>query len=63
MKAFLVGFLAVLVVTVLTGLGFLLFPFLLVLGWVMRIVLMVVLVILAIWLLGRFILYIWGKLK
>ena len=63
MKAFLVGLFFLFVVAILAGLGILLFPFLLVLGWLVRIALIAVLLILAIWLLGKFILYVWKKMK
>ena len=63
MKAFMVGLLALIAVVLLYGLGTLLLPFLLVLGLVLRVVLIGVLVILAIWLLGRVILYIWEKMR
>lgn len=61
MKAFLVGLLFLLVVSVLAGLGFLLLPFLLVLGLVLRVILSIALVIFAIWLLGKFIIFLWKK--
>ena len=63
MKAFLVGLLFLLVVAMLTGIGFLLFPFLLVLGYVLRVILIGVLLILAIWIVGKFILFLWKKMK
>ena len=63
MKAFLVGFLFLFIVAVLAGMGVLLFPFLLVLGWIVRVILIVVLLILAVWLLGKLILYIRKKMR
>lgn len=63
MKAFLVGLLFLFIVAVLAGMGVLLFPFLLVLGWIVRVILIVVLLILAVWLLGKLILYIRKKMR
>ena len=63
MKAFLVGLLFLVVAAILSGLGFLLFPLLLVLGWLVRVILIGVLLILATWLLGKFILFIREKIK
>lgn len=63
MKAFLVGLLFLFIVAVLAGTGVLLFPFLLVLGWIVRVILIAVLLILAVWLLGKLILYIRKKTK
>jgi len=63
MKAFLVGLLFLFIVAVLAGMGVLLFPFLLVLGWIVRVILIAVLLILAVWLLGKLILYIRKKTK
>lgn len=63
MKAFLVGLLFMFVVAVLSGIGFLLFPLLMVLSWLLRVILIGVLLILAIWLLGKFVLYAWGKMR
>ncbi|MBU3934148.1 MAG: hypothetical protein KKH11_05735 [Candidatus Omnitrophica bacterium] len=63
MKAFLVGLLFLFIVAVLAGMGVLLFPFLLVLGWIVRVILIVVLLILVVWLLGKLILYIRKKMR
>lgn len=63
MKAFLVGFLFLFVVGVFIGIGFLLVPFLVVLSWLVRFILIVILICLAIWLLGKLILYLWEKMK
>lgn len=63
MKAFGVGLLFVLAVAVLFGIGILLVPFLVVLGFLLRIIISLALVILAIWLVGNFILFVWKKLK
>ncbi len=63
MRAFFVGLLFLVAVVVLAGLGVLLFPLLFVLGILLRIILSFLFVILAIWLLGKFILFVWGKIK
>jgi len=63
MKAFLTGLLFLFIVAVLAGMGVLLFPFLLVLGWIVRVILIVVLLILAVWLLGKLVLYIRKKMR
>jgi len=63
MKAFLVGLLFLFAVALLSGVGVLLFPFLIVLAFFLRIILMLALVILAIWLLGKFIIFVWQKIE
>jgi len=62
MKAFLIGLLFLTAVFIIAGIGFLLFPLLLVLAFILRLVLGFVLVIFAVWLLGRFVIFIWGKI-
>jgi hypothetical protein len=59
MKAFLVGFLFLCVVLLLTGVGFLLLPLLLILTFFLRIAVGFALVLFAIWLLGQFVLFLW----
>ena len=63
MKAFLVGVIVLIAVTVMAGIGYLILPFLLVLGLVIKLVLAIVLVILAIWFLGKFVIFIWETLR
>ncbi|MEA3306049.1 MAG: hypothetical protein U9R52_04465 [Candidatus Omnitrophota bacterium] len=67
MKAFLVGLAFLILAMLITGVGallsVLLFPLLLVLGIVLRITLSVLLVIFAIWLLGKLIILAWSALK
>jgi len=46
-------------VSVLAGIGILLFPLLIVLGVFLRILLAVLFVLVSIWLLGKFIMFIW----
>ena len=63
MKAFLVGLVFVLAVAILAVLGFLLLPIALALSLVFELLAMFVFVVMSIWLLGKFILYVWKKLK
>jgi len=63
MKAFLIGFLFIIALAILSGLGILLLPFLLVLTFFLRIFIGFALVILAIWLLGKFIILVWGRMR
>ena len=63
MKAFLVGLVFLTAVSLLAALGVLIFPLLLVLAWVLRAVVAFLLIIAAIWLLGRFIIFVWEKIK
>jgi hypothetical protein len=63
MKEFLVGLLFLAVVLILAGIGFLMFPFLVILGLFLRLALMVIFVILCIWLVGKLIVYIWQRLN
>jgi len=62
MKALLVGMIFIMAVAVLSGIGVLLYPFLLVLSIVLRIALGFALIIFAIWLLGKFIIFVWEAL-
>ena len=63
MKTFFVGLIFLLAVAMLTGIGFLFFPFLIVLGLVLRFIFTLMFVIFAIWLLGKLIIFILCKLK
>jgi len=63
MKAFFVGLLFLVAVGVLSGIGVLLFPLLMVLALLARVIIVLALVVFAIWLLGKFILYVWQRLK
>lgn len=63
MKAFLVGLLFLIVASVLITVGCLLFPLFLLLGLLLRIVFVMAFGFFAIWLLGKLIIFIWGKLK
>jgi len=61
MKAFFIGLLFLTAVFIVAGIGFLLFPLLLVLAFILRVVISFALVIFAVWLLGKFIIFMWGK--
>ncbi len=63
MKAFFVGLMFLFAVVLLAGVGLLLFPLLVMLGLILRLVVAIALVILAIWFLGKFIIFVWGKLS
>lgn len=63
MKAFLVGLLFILGVIILAGIGFLLSPLLLLMVFFLRIIVVFVLVCFAVWLLGKFIIYVWEKIR
>ena len=62
-KAFLVGLLFLAALGVFIGMWVLFFPLLLVTGLLLRVCMLFILGIGAIWLLGKFIIFIWGKLK
>jgi len=63
MKAFFVGLIFLLAVMILGAIGMLLFPFLFVLAWIFRAIIMFALTIVAIWLLGRFIIFVWEAMR
>ncbi len=62
MKAFAVGLIFLITVSVLAGIGVLLFPLIMVLAFLLRIIISLLFVIFAIWLLGKFIIFVWEKL-
>ena len=62
MKAFAIGLLFLIAVVVLSGIGLLLFPLAIVLGFFLQIILALFFVIFSIWLLGKFIIFIWDKI-
>lgn len=63
MKAFLIGLGFLAGIGVLAGFWFLFFPLLVFTGLLLRFIFIVLFAIFAIWLLGKIILYVWGKLK
>jgi len=62
-KAFFVGLLFLAAALIMAGLGVFLYPFIFLLAVVLRVVVSIGLVIFAIWLLGKFIIFIWDKLN
>ena len=63
MKEFVIGLLFLIAVAVLIGLWFLFYPLLMLLGMLLRLCVIFILALAAIWLLGKGIVCIWGKLK
>lgn len=63
MKAFFVGLIFLIATAILVGIGILLFPLLIVLAWFLRLIVISLLVIFAIWLLGKFIVFVWEKFR
>jgi len=59
MKAFAIGLIFLIAVSILSGIGILLFPLIIVLGFFLKIILALLFVILSIWLLGKFIIFVW----
>ena len=62
MKAFFIGLLIVVAVVILSAIGFLLFPFILLLGFLLRFIVGILFIILSIWILGKFAIFIWRNL-
>ncbi len=62
MREFLVGLLVIVMVLVLSGLGILLFPLLLVLGIFFRLAIGLIVLLLAVWLIGKVTLFLIGAL-
>ena len=63
MKAFLVGLLFLIAVGVLTVIGFFLYPVLWALSMALRVILSIALLVFAIWLLGKFIISVWERVR
>ena len=63
MKAFFVGLIFLIATALLVVTGVLLFPLLIVLAWFLRLIVACLLVIFAIWLLGKFIIFVWEKIR
>ena len=61
MRAFAVGLIFVIAVGILSVAGVLLFPLIIALGFFLRITLSLFFVIFCIWLLGKFIIFVWKK--
>jgi len=62
MKAFAVGLLFLIAVMILSGIGILLYPFIIVMALLFRILIPLFFVIFSIWFLGKFIIFVWEKL-
>lgn len=63
MRAFFVGLLFLLVVAILAGVGIVLLPLLAATVWFFRLIVMFLFVLLAIWLLGKFVIFVWEKMR
>jgi len=63
MKAFLVGLIFVLAAAVLGGIGVLFAPLVLVLGLIIRVLIALFFVLFCIWLLGKFIIFVFESLR
>ncbi len=62
MKAFLVGLIFLCAVMVAAGISMLLFPLVILLSIVLRILVAAALLIVAVWLLGKFIIWVWERM-
>ncbi len=63
MKAFAIGLIFIIAVSILSGIGMLLYPLIIVFGFFLKIMLAILFVILSIWLLGKFIIFIWERIS
>ncbi len=63
MKEFLVGLIFLTAVFIFAGVGFMLFPFFIVMAFFLRLILAFILIVLAVWLLGKFIIFVWEKMR
>ncbi|MBW2046464.1 MAG: hypothetical protein JRI96_16560 [Deltaproteobacteria bacterium] len=63
MKAFFVGLISLIAASVLIGIGILLYPLSVALVWFLRFIVMFLIIILAIWLLGKLIISVWERIK
>jgi hypothetical protein len=62
MKAFAIGLIFLIAVSILAGIGILLYPLIIVWGFFLKIILVLLFVIFCIWLLGKFIIFIWENI-
>jgi hypothetical protein len=62
MKAFSIGLIFLIAVSILAGIGVLFFPLIIVLGFFLKIILALLFVIFSIWLLGKFIIFVWERI-
>jgi hypothetical protein len=63
MKAFAVGLIFLFAVSVLAGIGILLYPLIMLFGFFLKIILALLFVLVSIWLLGKFIIYVWERIS
>lgn len=63
MKAFAIGLIFLIAVSILSGIGILLYPLIIVFGFFLKIILSLLFVILSIWLLGKFIIFVWESIS
>ena len=63
MKAFAIGLIFLVAVSILSSIGMLLYPFIIVLGFFLKIILALLFVIFSIWLLGAFIIFVWERIS
>lgn len=61
MKAFLAGLIFLFAVCIIVGAAFVLFPVLVLLSFIVRFIISFFLVILAVWALGKFIIFVWER--
>jgi len=62
-KAFFIGLLFIVAVGLLLGVGILLYPFFILTGFMLQILVWLFFIIFSVWLLGKFIIFVWGKLS
>ena len=62
MKAFAIGLIFLIAVSILGGIGVLLFPLIIVLGFFLKIILTLLFVTFSIWFLGKFIIFVWESI-
>ncbi|MFH1046506.1 MAG: hypothetical protein V1727_06055 [Candidatus Omnitrophota bacterium] len=63
MKAFLVGLVTIMAMAVFISLGALLLPLFVLLGAMLKIIIALVLVLVAVWALGKVVIYAWQKIR
>ncbi len=63
MKAFAIGLIFIIAVSILSGIGMLLYPLIIVFGFFLKLMLALLFVILSIWLLGKFIIFVWERIS
>ena len=61
MRAFFIGLIFLIATSMLAVIGILLFPLVIVLGFFLRLILALVFILFSVWLLGKFIIFVWQK--